>query len=550
MASTAGGSPCQLVACLRSHRNQTNRRLVACSERQKLRDWQHNQSKALKDNLVVLRKVSEAVVRAGGKSIDDDDHLTTFKSSLQQDGRCKAALSAAGVAKCTTHNELVSLLEMEDNDLRPTSANTVVDGDSIHHAGEVDGGCPLCGVGHSADTCHGNPANSGGHDPSWRPQKFGNCDEFQRHRSQHGGMFKAGANVAPAAPKTGDDCTVVPNGKPRDSRAKSKRRGPDKRRTDGAGPGRSRGKRTSRNDSASAKVTVAGAKKLNKMFKMMATAFQAGDFDDDDPTDDVDDEVDESDSDVSDEAETRPAQKRHPETTRRKAPGGLGKFFPPIVVGTSSAASGLDDHERLPREPADSTAETASAAAASRHPPQRCKSSKGWSSTLEDTAATSIVVPDRAGVHEFTPFSVPTSVADGSVVHAVGGRGRHLQPRDDPDVVPRVEVPVCPSVKAAMASPHSSCHSRGIQGNFTANGNNFTAFDSRSGFTLADGTPVRTSTRHRLHWLAARFCDPPSTIIYSITSVPDVSHCDRATDSVINADGDTSGLSVAASDVR
>ena len=559
-----GESPFQLIACLRSHCNQTNRKLVAYAERQKLRDWQHDQSKTLKDNLTVLRKIGEAVVRAGGKSIDDDDYLITFKSSLQQDGRYKVALSAAGVAKYTTCNELVSLLEMEDNDLRLTSANTIIDSDSIHHAGEVDSGCPLCGMGHLADTCFGNPANSGGYDSSWYPRKVGNYDKFQRYRSQHSGMFKAGANIAPIAPKPGDDCTVAPNGKPRDSRAKSKTRSTDKRRAGGAGPGRDRGKRTPRNDSASAKVTVAGAKKLNKMFKMMATVFQAGDFDDDDPTDGVDDEDDESNSDASDEAETRPAQKRQPKTTRRKALGGLGKFFLPIVMGMFSAASGLDDHERLPREPAefdspdwfawtlpsDSTAETASAAAASRHPPQRYKSSKGWSLMLADTGATSTIVPDRTGVHEFTPCSVPISIANGSVVHAIGRGYRYLQPRDDPDVVLRVEVLVCPSIKAAIVSPHSLCHSRGSRGNFTANGNNFTAFGSRSGFTLADGTLVRTSTRHRLPWLAARFCDPPSTIIDSIKSVPNASYYDRATDSVINADGDTSGLSVAASDVR
>ena len=103
-----------------------------------------------------------------------------------------------------------------------------------------------------------------------------------------------------------------------------------------------------------------------------------------------------------------------------------------------------------------------------------------------------------------------------------------------------------------MLSPHchSVCHCRDDHGAHRSNGNNFTAFGARGGFTLADGTLIRTQIRHKLPWLAGRFVDPPESVLDSIASVRNVSHYDRCTGNVVNSDGQACGLSVAAADVQ
>ena len=155
-------------------------------------------------------------------------------------------------------------------------------------------------------------------------------------------------------------------------------------------------------------------------------------------------------------------------------------------------------------------------------------------------------------MHDYAPCRIPIKTANGTTVHATGRGFRCLHARNNPDVLLPTAVLICAATQSPMLSPHchSVCHCRDDHGAHRSNGNNFTAFGARGGFTLADGTLIRTQIRHKLPWLAGRFVDPPESVLDSIASVRNVSHYDRCTGNVVNSDGQACGLSVAAADVQ
>ena len=552
--SYQGKTPYELITALKLHANQHNPSVVATSLRNKIWTWERDTTKTLQENLNELEQLNESIRRLGRNTADSDDILLAFKKSIKDDEDYKTALDTASVLGYATAQELVNHLATKEIELRIGAASKHITGASVSVASTGAGDdCPACGMGHALSDCFGNPSNAK-YSTLWYPARVSFYNKYQKWRTKNSSLFEAGNNTAPTPPAAGDTKTVRPDGTPRSSpQSREKRAGKPRDKLKAKGG------------------TLSKAVKYIKTLepadrKALAKAARATEPDSSDSSSSDDDESDEevvNTKDVSKRSRSRTSVRRN-----GAGNGGLSSLFAGtfMVMGMLGAALGSTSTmpERLPREPdaysapgwdwslpteSDGPA-VVSKAATERLPPQRYRSTKGWSLLLSDTGATHTVVPTKAGVHEYSTCNIPISIANGSTVYATGRGFRYLQPRANPDVLIPIAVLICAAITSPILSPHSVCHNRDDRGVYQNNGNNFTAFGPRGGFSLADGSLVRTQTRHKLPWLAGRFVDPPTAVLDSIASVKNVSYYDRSTNCVIDSDGESSGLTVAAADVR
>ena len=554
-------TPFELIGALKHHADQQDPAKVATVVRLRIRNWERDPAKTLQANLNDLERMNESIRRLGRNTVDADDILLSFRTSIETDGEYSAALDTADVLGFSTAQQLVKHLSNKESSLRQKAAKSLIGG-SLSAAAATDG-CSICTLSHSTSDCFGNP-DSENYKTDWYPASAKAYLALHAYRVANASKYKPGANRAPTEPKPTDTKTVMPDGSPR-----SRQRKPRDKERDRAPRGKDRNGRD-RGDRGKDK-----SKSIAKDLRVVANALRQSHRDsqqDSSDGSDSDGDNDDDDSDNDDDAKaSEPKSKKKVRTTVRRngaGNGGLKQLFASsfMVMGMLSAALGSSSvlPERVPREPdvcsdpdwgwptpaeSDRFA-TVSATAAERLPPKRFRSKKGWSLMLSDTGASHTVVPTKTGVHDYAPCRIPIKIANGTTVYTTGRGFRYLQPRDNPDVLLPTAVLICAAIQSPILSPHSVCHYRDDRGTYHGNGNNFTAFGARGGFTLADGTLVRTQTRHKLPWLAGRFVDPPETVLDSIASVRDVSHYDRCTDTVVNSDGQASGLSLAAADVQ
>ena len=547
-------TPFELITALKHHADQQDPAKVATAVRLRIRNWERDPGKTLQANLNDLLRMNESIRRLGRNTVDADDILLSFRSSIEADGEYAAALDTADVLGFNTAQQLVKHLANKESSLRQRAAKSIIGGTLSAAVSSTDG-CAICTLSHSKSNCFGNP-DSENYQSDWYPARVKAYLALHKYRAANASKYKPGANHAPVEPKPTDTKTVMPDGSPR-----AKRRNPRDRDNDRRGKDRDRGARgKSKSVAADLKVVANALRESHRGAKDTSEGSASdNDIDDDD------------DSATDDESKAASKPKKSVRTSVRRngaGNGGLSQLFAGtfMVMGMLNAALGSSSvtPERVPRDqevhsgldwgwptPTESDQfATVSAAAAERLPPKRFRSKKGWSLMLSDTGASHTVVPTKAGVHDYAPCRIPIKIANGTTVYTTGRGFRYLQPRDNPDVLLPTAVLICAAIQSPILSPHSVCHYRDEHGAYRSNGNNFTAFGPRGGFTLADGTLIRTQTRHKLPWLAGRFVDPPESTLDSIASVRDVSHYDRRTGNVVNSDGQVCGLSVAAADVQ